>query len=103
MRGTAQSGVRRATSPPLADCLQVMAKAVAKTKKIAAKSKPSMPARVKAAPPARKALAKGPAKPAPKPSSKVVASKPAADAPNSGQWVFPFADAKADGKARLRA
>src|SRR5260370_35388167 len=101
MRGTAQSGVRRATSPPLADCLQVMAKAVAKTKKIAAKSKPSMPARVKAAPPARKALAKGPPKPAPKPSGKVVASKPAADAAQSGKGVFTFGAGKAEGKERL--
>jgi pyruvate, orthophosphate dikinase len=79
-----------------------MAKAVAKTKKIAAKSKPSMPARAKAPPPARKALAKSPAKPAPKPASKVATSKPAADATKSGKWVFTFGDGKAEGKAGLR-
>jgi pyruvate,orthophosphate dikinase len=80
-----------------------MAKAVAKTKKIAAKSKPSMPARAKAAPPAsaRKAL-KSPAKPAPKPVGKVDASKLALDAAKSGKWVFTFGDGKAEGKAGLR-
>src|SRR6476661_7183585 len=77
-----------------------MAKAVAKTKKIAAKSKPSMPERAKAAPPAsaRKALKKSPAKPV----GKVVAGKPAADAAKSGKWVFTFGDGKAEGKAGLR-
>jgi pyruvate, orthophosphate dikinase len=80
-----------------------MAKAVAKTKKIAAKSKPSMPARAKAAPPAsaRKAL-KSPAKAAPKPAHKLVTSKPAADVVKSGKWVFTFGDGKAEGKAGLR-
>ena len=49
-----------------------MAKAVAKSKKIAAKSKLSAPTRAKAAPPAtaRKALKKSPAKPAPKTAAK---------------------------------
>lgn len=77
-----------------------MAKAVAKSKKIAAKSKPSMPVRAKAAPPAstRKALKKSPAKAAKKP----VASKPAADVTKSGKWVFTFGDGKAEGKAGLR-
>src|SRR6202166_483329 len=77
-----------------------MAKAVAKSKKIAAKSKPSMPVRAKAAPPAstRKALKKSPAKAAKKP----VASKPAADATKSGKWVFTFGNGKAEGKAGLR-
>ena len=85
-----------------------MAKAVAKPKKIAekiaAKSKPSVPARAKAAPPAtaRKALKKSPAKPAPKPVSKTAASKPAAEAVKSGKWVFTFGDGKAEGKAGLR-
>src|SRR6202165_278417 len=81
-----------------------MAKAVTKTKKTAAKSKPSMPARAKAAAPAsaRKALPKSPAKPAPKPASKIVASKPAAEAVKSGKWVFTFGDGKAEGKAGLR-
>jgi pyruvate,orthophosphate dikinase len=86
----------------------VMAKAVAKSKKIvekiAAKSKPSVPARAKAAPPAtaRKALKKSPAKPAPKPVSKPAASKPTAEAAKSGKWVFTFGDGKAEGKAGLR-
>jgi pyruvate, orthophosphate dikinase len=81
-----------------------MAKAVAKTKKVAAKSKPSMPARAKPTPPARarKALKKSPAKPAPKSAGKAVASKPAADAAKSGKWVFTFGDGKAEGKAGLR-
>src|SRR5258705_2401865 len=65
-----------------------MAKAAAKSKKIAAKSKPSTP--VKAAPAARKALTKIPAKPAAKPAD----VKP-------GQWVFTFGEAKAEGKAGL--
>src|ERR1700733_9530602 len=86
----------------------VMAKAVAKPKKIAekiaAKSKPSVPARAKAAPPAtaRKALKKSPAKPAPKPVGKTAATKPAAEAAKSGKWVFTFGDGKAEGKAGLR-
>jgi pyruvate, orthophosphate dikinase len=86
----------------------VMAKAVAKPKKIAekiaAKSKPSVPARAKAAPPAaaRKALKKSPAKPAPKATGKAAASKPAAEAVKSGKWVFTFGDGKAEGKAGLR-
>src|SRR5712671_6450551 len=66
-----------------------MAKAAAKSKKIAAKSKPSTP--VKAAPAARKALTKIPAKPAAKPSGV-----------EPGQWVFTFGDGKAEGKAGLR-
>src|SRR6201998_2366400 len=86
-----------------------MAKAVAKSKKIAAKSKPSTPVRVKAVPsaPSRKALNKSPAnespaKPAPNPVSKVAAAKPAVDAVKSGKWVFTFGDGKAEGKAGLR-
>ena len=81
-----------------------MAKAVAKPKKIAAKSKPSMPVRAKPAPSAsaRKALKKSPAKPAPKPASKVVAAKAAPDSAKSGKWVFTFGDGKAEGKAGLR-
>jgi pyruvate,orthophosphate dikinase len=91
-------------SLPLADYLQVMAKAVAKTKKTAAKSKSSMPAGAKAAPPAtaRKALKKGPAKPAPQPVSKVAASKPGADVVKADKWVFTFGDGKAEGKAQMR-
>src|SRR5258708_13881026 len=81
-----------------------MAKAVAKTKKIAAKSKPSMRARAKATPTAaaRKARKKRRGKPAPKQAEKVAASKPAAEAAKSGKWVFPFGDGKAEGKAGLR-
>jgi pyruvate,orthophosphate dikinase len=81
-----------------------MAKAVAKTKKTAAKSKPSVPARAKAAPAAsaRTALKKSPAKPAQKPVGKIAAAKPAADAVKSGKWVFTFGDGKAEGKAGLR-
>jgi pyruvate,orthophosphate dikinase len=81
-----------------------MAKALAKAKKIAAKSKSSTPVRAKAAPPApaRKALKKSPVKPAPKPVGKGAASKSAPDSAKSGKWVFTFGDGKAEGKAGLR-
>src|SRR6202166_756282 len=81
-----------------------MAKALAKTKKIAAKSKPSNPPRAKATAPARarKALKKSAAKPVPKPAGKASASKAATDAVKSGKWVFTFGDGKAEGKAGLR-
>src|SRR5215218_4369823 len=77
-----------------------MAKAASKTKKAAAKSKPSVPARGKSAAPAgaRKALTKTPAEAAPKPA----AAKPAADAAKAGKWVFSFGDGKAEGQASMR-
>jgi pyruvate,orthophosphate dikinase len=80
-----------------------MAKAVAKPKKIAAKSKPSVPVRAKPAPSAsaRKAL-KSPAKQAPKPAGKAVPNKNRAGAAKAGKWVFTFGDGKAEGKAGLR-
>src|SRR5215831_18208563 len=108
-----------------------MAKAVAKSKKMAAKSKPSTPVRGKATPvaPTRKAL-KGPAKPAAKAAPKVAAPKAAVKPPavkpsavkpsavkpsaakpagksavaavKPGKWVFTFGDGKAEGKAGLR-
>ena len=84
-----------------------MAKAASKLKKTAAKSKPSLPARAKPAPPASapKALKKSPAKPAPKAAKKPAnvksTAKPAAVA-KSGKWVFTFGDGKAEGKAGLR-
>src|SRR6202023_3597832 len=58
----------------------------------------------KAAPPAtaRKALKKGPAKPAPEAVSKVAASKPGADVVKADKWVFTFGDGKAEGKAQMR-
>src|SRR3984885_3139747 len=65
-----------------------MAKAASKTKKVAAKSKPSAPLAS-----ARKALPKSPAKAAP---------KPAAEPAKSGKWVFTFGDGKAEGKASMR-
>ena len=81
-----------------------MAKAAARPKKIAGKSKRSTPVRAKAAPPAgaRKALKKSPAKPAPKSANKRVASKPAPASAKAGKWVFTFGDGKAEGKASLR-
>jgi pyruvate,orthophosphate dikinase len=93
-----------------------MAKAVAKSKKIVAKSKPSAPARAKTTAPAtaRKALPKSQIKPvaksvaktaskaASKPAKKAIVSKPAAEAVKSGKWVFTFGDGKAEGKATLR-
>jgi pyruvate, orthophosphate dikinase len=77
-----------------------MAKAVAKSKKIAAKSKSSAGARAKPAPSgsARKALKKSPAKPAKKP----VPARAAAAPVKSGKWVYTFGDGKAEGKAGLR-
>src|SRR5689334_5115767 len=74
-----------------------MAKAVAKSKKIAAKSKPSAPVRKAAPASARKALKKAPAKVAPKP-----AAKPQAVAAKAGKWVYTFGDGKAEGKAGLK-
>jgi pyruvate,orthophosphate dikinase len=76
-----------------------MAKAVARSKKIAAKSKPSTAAPAKPAPlgTARQALGKSPAKPVAKASRQA-----AAEAAKPGRWVFTFGDGKAEGKAGLR-
>src|SRR3984893_5457742 len=86
-----------------------MAKAVAKSKKISAKSKPSVASRAKPAPvvAARKALKKSPAKAvASKPvASKPVAkpaAKPVAETVKAGKWVYTFGDGKAEGKAGRR-
>jgi pyruvate,orthophosphate dikinase len=68
-----------------------MAKAVAKSRKIAAKSKPRPAAT------ARKPLKKAAAKPV----AKAVA-RPAAKAPKAGKWVFTFGDGKAEGRADMR-
>ena len=74
-----------------------MAKAVAKSKKIAAKSKPSAPARKAPPAAARKALKKAPAKVAAKPAAKVDTM-----AVKAGKWVYTFGDGKAEGKAGLK-
>src|SRR6202000_1221885 len=82
-----------------------MAKAVAKSKKIAAKSKPSAAARAKPASSAaaRKALKKSPAKPEKKLVPGKVKSAPVrAEPAKAGKWVFTFGDGKAEGKADLR-
>lgn len=100
-----------------------MAKAVAKSKKIAAKSKPSAPARkaapraaarpaMKKTPPKQppkavaKVAGKAPLKPAVKPPSrsaaKMPAAKPATSAVKAGKWVYTFGDGKAEGQATLR-
>ncbi|WP_184255859.1 pyruvate, phosphate dikinase [Rhodopseudomonas rhenobacensis] len=99
-----------------------MAKAASKTKKVAAKSKPSASARGKA--PVRKGVAKAapkaaaktvakavakpakkfavkPVKTAAKAAAKAPAKKPAADA-FANKWVFSFGDGKAEGNASLR-
>ncbi|HZR87643.1 MAG TPA: pyruvate, phosphate dikinase [Bradyrhizobium sp.] len=97
-----------------------MAKALARSKKIAAKSKPSTPARANPAP-ARKAVkkiapaTKKPALPpkkaaAPAPKKGVV--KTAAPAPKKaasaapaikpGKWVYTFGDGKAEGRSEMR-
>ena len=77
-----------------------MAKAVAKSKKTAAKPKPSAVARAKPAPAAsaRKPLKKSPVKPAKKP----VTARATAEPVKSGKWVYTFGDGKAEGKAGLR-
>src|SRR5215510_698847 len=74
-----------------------MAKAVAKSKKIAAKSKASAPARKAPAAPARKALKKAAPKVAAKPAPKAEVS-----AVKAGKWVYTFGDGKAEGKAGLK-
>src|SRR5262249_10265818 len=81
-----------------------MAKAVARPKKIAAKSKASVAARAKPAPVAvaRKALKKAPAKSVAKPAAKAPSRPAALDAPKAGKWVYTFGDGKAEGKAGLR-
>src|SRR3954451_11818409 len=66
-----------------------MAKAASKTKKVAAKSKPSAPPAI-----AHKGLSKAAVKPA--------AAKAAADTAKSGKWVYTFGDGKAEGKASMR-
>ena len=66
-----------------------MAKAVAKSKKVAAKSKPS----AKPAATARKPLKKAAAKPVAK-----AAPRPAAETPKAGKWVFTFGDGKRRGQ-----
>src|SRR3954464_5606946 len=79
-----------------------MAKAVAKTKKTAAKSKPSVSARpATPAGSARKALKKSNAKPSTKPAGKAVTSK-SAEREAAGKWVFTFGDGRAEGKAEMR-
>src|SRR5438876_2318219 len=83
-----------------------MAKAVAKSRKAAAKSaaksKSSARPKAAAAPSARKAL-KAPAKPVAKVAAKKAAvRKPAMEAVKSGKWVYTFGDGKAEGKAGLR-
>jgi pyruvate,orthophosphate dikinase len=87
-----------------------MAKAVAKSKKAAAKSAAKSKQSVRkaaAAPSARKALSKAPAKPIAKPAAKAKPAKPAigkgvSEAAKSGKWVYTFGDGKAEGKAGLR-
>jgi len=93
-----------------------MAKAVAKSKKAAAKaavksvakSKSSArPKAVAAAPSARKALKKAPPKPVVRSVSKPAAKKAAVRKPEvetvkAGKWVYTFGDGKAEGKAGLR-
>ncbi|HLG82262.1 MAG TPA: pyruvate, phosphate dikinase [Bradyrhizobium sp.] len=101
-----------------------MAKALARSKKIAAKSKPSTPTRGKPAPvaPARKAVKKVASKPesapkkvaaaAPKKTvAKTVAktvvpapkkAAPPAPAAKAGKWVYTFGDGKAEGRSEMR-
>jgi pyruvate, orthophosphate dikinase len=85
-----------------------MAKALARSKKIAAKSKPSTSARTtrSAVAPARKAVKKAAPKPAP--AAKKAASAPPkkaatpALAAKAGKWVYTFGDGKAEGRAGMR-
>ncbi|MGH6717597.1 MAG: PEP/pyruvate-binding domain-containing protein, partial [Bradyrhizobium sp.] len=77
-----------------------MAKALARPRKIAAKSRRSAASRAKAAPavPARKALKKKAAKPAAKAAARPIAQAAA----RSNKWVFTFGDGKAEGRASMR-
>jgi pyruvate, orthophosphate dikinase len=85
-----------------------MAKALARPKKIAAKSKPSAAALVKPAPSGsarktlKKSVAKAPSKPVAKSAAKPVSRPAAVEAPKAGKWVYTFGDGKAEGKAGLR-
>jgi pyruvate, orthophosphate dikinase len=89
-----------------------MAKALARSKKIAAKSKPSTPARGKpaAVAPARKAVKKVAAAPkkvtaaAPKKAAAPAPKKAAPPAPavKAGKWVYTFGDGKSEGRAEMR-
>jgi pyruvate, orthophosphate dikinase len=81
-----------------------MAKAVARPKKIAAKSKPSVATQAKPAPGAlaRKTLKKSAAKPIAKAVAKAATRPAAVEAPKAGKWVYTFGDGKAEGKAGLR-
>src|SRR3954466_10186794 len=75
-----------------------MAKAVARPKKIAAKSKASAPARkAPSRASARKVLKKAPVKAVAKPAAKATAV-----AVKAGKWVYTFGDGKAEGKAGLK-
>ncbi|MBV9532967.1 MAG: pyruvate, phosphate dikinase, partial [Bradyrhizobium sp.] len=75
-----------------------MAKALARSKKIGAKSKLSTPGGAKPTPPgvARKALKKAAAKPARGPGKIVPAAK-------AGKWVYAFGEGKAEGRAEMRS
>jgi pyruvate, orthophosphate dikinase len=89
-----------------------MAKALARSKKIAAKSKPSTPTRGKpaAVAPARKAVKKVAAAPkkvtaaAPKKAAAPAPKKAAPPAPavKAGKWVYTFGDGKSEGRAEMR-
>src|ERR1700759_2905619 len=70
-----------------------MAKAVAKSKKIAAKSRPS----AKPAATPRKPLKTAAAKPVAK-----AAARAAAEPAKAGKWVYTFGDGKAEGRADMR-
>src|ERR1700742_4785112 len=71
-----------------------MAKAVAKSKKIAAKSKPSAKPAATARKPLKKAAAKVAAKAPHRPA--------AAAAPKAGKWVYTFGDGKAGARPDMR-
>jgi pyruvate,orthophosphate dikinase len=84
-----------------------MAKALARSKKVAAKSKPSTPARTKPgqAAPGRKALKKATAKAVPaakKAASSAPKKVPPSLAAKAGKWVYTFGDGKAEGRAEMR-
>jgi pyruvate,orthophosphate dikinase len=86
-----------------------MAKAASRLKKTAMKSKSSLQARAKAAPPAsarqalKKAPAKGAAKALVKPAKKAAPAKaPVVEAVKANKWVYTFGDGKAEGKAGLK-
>ena len=105
MRGTRQSGVRRATSSP--SCGLFVSHGQSRSENQENRSEIKA---IHAGPGQARAAGEGPQGAEKEPGQTGAeargqggrASKPAADAAKSGKWVFTFGDGKAEGKAGLR-